>query len=235
VLHNSEPCHVVTVNVFCWVLSWPSHRTPLDFLPFLVISFCKVRASNSHGNFSRQHQMTELSVIFQSNGTNQRRRNGGGDGGARPSNVGASESRPILCESIFSPPAIFSHIFACCSLNFHSLSLCCLQCVHTIKTSHSVGTTGRILRNKLTKHIPSENFENRVTQLMHRPTLIKSSPLQCQNRSDASGTNRDADVEHHVRVHASCCRRLPYSVTYLQVCYGSRLSILYEMTSLLVT
>jgi len=45
--------------------------------------------------------------------------------------------------------AIFSHIFACCSLNFHSLSLCCL---HTIKTSGSVGTTGRILRNKLTKH-----------------------------------------------------------------------------------
>jgi len=46
-------------------------------------------------------------------------------------------------------PAIFSHTFACCSLNFHSLSLCCL---HTIKMSHSVGTTGRILRNKLTKH-----------------------------------------------------------------------------------
>ena len=48
-------------------------------------------------------------------------------------------------------PAIglFSHIFACCSLNFHSLSLCFL---HTITTSHSDGTTGRILRNKLTKH-----------------------------------------------------------------------------------
>jgi len=34
---------------------------------------------------------------------------------------------------------IFPHICACCSLNFNSLSLCCL---HTIKTSHSVGTTG---------------------------------------------------------------------------------------------
>ena len=35
-------------------------------------------------------------------------------------------------------PAIFSHIFACCSLYFHSSSLCCL---HTIKTSHSVGSS----------------------------------------------------------------------------------------------
>jgi len=32
-------------------------------------------------------------------------------------------------------PAIFSHIFACCSLNFHSLSLCCL---HTITRSSAI-------------------------------------------------------------------------------------------------
>ena len=56
--------------------------------------------------------------------------------------------KPRGREYLFAP-AIFSHIFACCSLNFHSLSL---HCLHTIKTSHSVGTTGRILRNKLTKH-----------------------------------------------------------------------------------
>jgi len=50
--------------------------------------------------------------------------------------------KPRGREHLFAP-AIFSHIFACCSSNFHSLSLCCL---HTIKTSHShsVGTTGRI-------------------------------------------------------------------------------------------
>jgi len=75
----------------------------------------------------------------------QRRRNGGGDGGARPRNAETTGARV----SFRPPPAIFSRIFACCSLNFHCLSLCCL---HTIKTSHSVGTTGRILQNKLTKH-----------------------------------------------------------------------------------
>ena len=50
--------------------------------------------------------------------------------------------KPRGREHLFAP-AIFSHIFACCSSNFHSLSLCCL---HTIRTSHShsVGTTGRI-------------------------------------------------------------------------------------------
>ena len=50
---------------------------------------------------------------------------------------------------LFDPPAIFSRIFARCSLDFHSPSLCCLR---TIKTSHPVAITGRILRNKLTKH-----------------------------------------------------------------------------------
>ena len=73
----------------------------------------------------------------------QRRRNVGGDGGARPRNVETTGVRVSYC------PRNISHISACCSLNFHSLSLCCL---HTIKMSHSVGTTGRILRNKLTKH-----------------------------------------------------------------------------------
>jgi len=63
----------------------------------------------------------------------QRRRNGGV---ARPRNV-----EPRGREYLFAP-AIFSHIFARCSLNFHFLSLCCL---HTIKTSHSVGTTGKIM------------------------------------------------------------------------------------------
>ena len=69
----------------------------------------------------------------------QRRRNGGGDGGARPRNVETTGARVSF------PPAIFPDIFACCSLNFRSLSICCL---HTIKTSHSVGTTGRILKVK---------------------------------------------------------------------------------------
>jgi len=69
----------------------------------------------------------------------QRRRN------ARPRNVETTGGMRVS----FRPRNIFPH-FTCCSLNFHSLSLCCL---HTIKTSHSVGTTtGRILRNKLTKH-----------------------------------------------------------------------------------
>ena len=68
----------------------------------------------------------------------QRRRNGGTPAMLKP----RGREYPFA-------PIIFSHIFACCSLNFHSLSLCCLN---TIKTSHSVGTTGRILRKKLTKH-----------------------------------------------------------------------------------
>ena len=71
--------------------------------------------------------------------------------------VGTAGATGTLAPAMWKPrgreyliaPAIFSHIFACCSLNFHSLSLCCL---HIIKTSHSVGTTGRILRNKFTKH-----------------------------------------------------------------------------------
>jgi len=62
--------------------------------------------------------------------------------------AGATGAKPRGREYLIAP-AIFSYIFACCSLNFQSLSLCCL---HTIETSHSVGTTGRILRNKLTKH-----------------------------------------------------------------------------------
>jgi len=52
--------------------------------------------------------------------------------------VGPSSFSETRREYLFAP-AIFSRIFACCSLNCHSLSLCCL---HTIKTSHSVGTTG---------------------------------------------------------------------------------------------
>jgi len=73
----------------------------------------------------------------------QRRRNSGGDGA-----LAHAMLKPWGREYLFAP-TIFSHIFARCSLNFHSLSLCCL---HTIKTSHSIGTTGRILRHKFTKH-----------------------------------------------------------------------------------
>ena len=87
-----------------------------------------------------------------------RRRDGGGDGG---------------------PRNIFPH-FCMLFLKLHSLSLCC---PHTIKTSHSVGSTGKILRNKLTKHTSFTNFyvccdkqQQTRTQLMHRPTLIKCSP-----------------------------------------------------------
>jgi len=89
--------------------------------------------------------------------------------------------KPRGREYLFAPE-IFSHIFACCSLNFHSLSLCCR---HTIKTSHSVGTTGRILRitKRINKtYIPSENFENRVRSntYMSRTSLKpKCSPPQC--------------------------------------------------------
>ena len=46
-------------------------------------------------------------------------------------------------------PAIFSNIFECCSLNFHSLSLCCL---HTIKTSHLVGATGKKVKFSHTRY-----------------------------------------------------------------------------------
>ena len=55
----------------------------------------------------------------------------------------ASERRGALAPAMLKPqgreylfaPAIFYHIlFACCALNFHCLSLCCL---HTIKTSHT--------------------------------------------------------------------------------------------------
>jgi len=53
----------------------------------------------------------------------RRRRNGGGDGGARPAML-----KPRGREFLFAA-AILSRIFARCSLNFHSSSLCCL---HTI-------------------------------------------------------------------------------------------------------
>jgi len=57
----------------------------------------------------------------------QRRRNGGG---RSPPAVLKPQGREYLFA-----PAIFYHIlFACCALNFHCLSLCCL---HTIKTSHT--------------------------------------------------------------------------------------------------
>ena len=89
------------------------------------------------------------SCLFVLTHTNsQRRLNGGGEGVLAPAML-----KPWGREYLFAP-AIFSHIFACCSVDFHSLSLCCR---HTIKTSHSVGTTGRILRNKLTKHTSPAN------------------------------------------------------------------------------
>jgi len=101
----------------------------------------------------------------------QRRRNGGGTCQRNVETTGGAEY-------LFAP-AIFSLIFACCSLNFHCLSLCCL---HTIKTSHSVGTTGRILQNKLTKHIASENFENRdYSHKMFAPAMLKSFRRLCRN------------------------------------------------------
>jgi len=99
----------------------------------------------------------------------QRRRNGGSDGDARPRNVETTGARVS-----FRPRNISTHF--CMLLNFHSLSLCCL---HTIKTSHSVGTTGRILGNEINKtYIPSENFENRVT-IEHLCELHISKTCDC--------------------------------------------------------
>jgi len=69
----------------------------------------------------------------------RRRRNGGVDGGARPRNAQTTGREYLFA------PAIFSHISECCSLNFHSLSLCCL---HIIKTSHSATQQQKILTNK---------------------------------------------------------------------------------------
>jgi len=80
-----------------------------------------------------------------------RARDGCRAGAERARGVGTAGATEALAPAMLKPrgreylfaPAVFSHMFACCSLNFHSLSLCCLP---TIKTSHSVGTTGRILR-----------------------------------------------------------------------------------------
>jgi len=121
----------------------------------------------------------------------QRRRNGGTTGALAPAML-----KPRGREYLFAPE-IFSHIFACSSLNFHSLSLCCL---HTIKTSYSVGTTGRILRITKrinTTYIPSENFENRVrsntymsrTSLkpkMFAPAMLKSFRRLCESLGQSS-------------------------------------------------
>ena len=70
----------------------------------------------------------------------QRRRNVGGDGGARPRNVESTGVRVSYC------PRNISHISACCSLNFHSLSLCCL---HTIKNFIKQKTHRPILHIRL--------------------------------------------------------------------------------------
>ena len=48
----------------------------------------------------------------------QRRRIGGGDGGARPAMLKPRGREYLLA------PTIFSQIFACCSLNFHSWYTC---------------------------------------------------------------------------------------------------------------
>ena len=106
----------------------------------------------------------------------QRRRNGVGTTGALAPAMLKPRGREYLIAR-----AIFSHIFARCSLNFHSSSLCCLD---TIKTSHSVGTIGRILyeRNKLTEHRPPSAARisvNKNSANAYRPTLIKCLPSQC--------------------------------------------------------
>jgi len=106
----------------------------------------------------------------------QRRRNGVGTTGELAPAMLKPRGREYLIAR-----AIFSHIFARCSLNFHSLSLCCL---HTIKTLHSVGARGRILRNKLTEHRPRPTSAARVSvnknsANAYRHTLIKCLPSQC--------------------------------------------------------
>jgi len=108
----------------------------------------------------------------------QRRRTGGGDGGARPRNVETTGAR------VSYRPRNISHIFARCSSNFHSLSLCCLR---TIKTSHSVATTGRMLRNKLTKHtspariLINKNSANAqaYSHKMFVPAMLRSFQRLC--------------------------------------------------------
>jgi len=114
----------------------------------------------------------------------QRRRNGVGTTGALAPAMLKPRGREYLIAR-----AIFSHIFARCSLNFHSSSLCCL---HTIKTSHSVGARGRILRNKLMKHTsPAKISVNKnsanacaYSHKMFAPAMLKSKLLNdntCRN------------------------------------------------------
>ena len=98
-----------------------------------------------HGVLKSSHGLGRRACVVTCN-VRARTHRGVGTAGATGA-LAPAMLKPRGREYLFAP-AIFSHIFACCSLNFHSLSLCCL---HTIKTSHSVGTTGRILRNKLTK------------------------------------------------------------------------------------
>jgi len=107
-------------------------------------------------------------------------------------------------------PQYFSHIFACCFLNFHSLSLCRL---HTIKTSHSVGTTGRILRNKLTNHASparisiNKNSANAYaySHKMFAPAMLKAFRRLCATVRPAVDIQR-ATVVSYVQ-NALICRR----------------------------
>jgi len=107
-------------------------------------------------------------------------------------------------------PQYFSHFFACCFLNFHSLSLCRL---HTIKTSHSVGTTGRILRNKLTSHASparisiNKNSANAYaySHKMFAPAMLKAFRRLCATVRPAVDIQR-ATVVSYVQ-NALICRR----------------------------
>jgi len=99
-------------------------------------------------------------------------------------------------ESIFSPPQYFPTFFPCCSLNIHSLSLCCL---HTIKTENfNKQKTHRPilpirLANVINKmanfYVCCEKQQSTRSQLMHRPTLknvlpcnVKIVPTPLANR-----------------------------------------------------
>jgi len=108
---------------------WPEYCTALYGAGSMHLSMCLSQHGSAEANL--QHRICCCGPGW------QRRRNGMG---TRPRNV-ETMGREYLFAS-----AIFSHIFACCSLNFHSLSLCCL---HTIKNFIKQKTHRPILHIRL--------------------------------------------------------------------------------------
>ena len=87
--------------------------------------------------------------------------------------------KPRGREHLFAP-AIFSHIFACCSLNFYSLSLCCLHMLFTLSRYYCRPILpirlAYAISNMANFYVCCDKQRETRTQLMHRPTVIKCSP-----------------------------------------------------------